>query len=161
VILIANLLAVSLLLVAGCVSTPTGTEQKFAAHSEALTSQRQEVVRSARAMVGTPYRYGGASPEKGFDCSGLVHYIYLQAGREVPRTVSQQKKFARPVKLPGVRPGDLLFFDTSADGGHIGIYLGEGRFIHAPSTGGSVRIDRLDNAYWRSRVLGAGGVPGV
>ena len=157
-ILIANILVASLLFMVGCSSISNGAEREFIPQSETINSQRQEVVRRARAMVGTPYLYGGASPDTGFDCSGLVHYIYLQTGRTLPRTASQQLKHAKPVKLSQVRPADLLFFDTRVDGGHIGIYLGEGRFIHAPSTGGKVRIDRLNNAYWRNRVLGAGGV---
>jgi len=155
---IGPLLAASLLLLWGCSSAPNDDGLDTSAKDE---GQRQEVVDNATALIGTPYRYGGANPDRGFDCSGLVHYVYLQAGRKVPRTVSRQKKYARPVQLSQVRPGDLLFFDTRADGGHIGIYLGEGRFVHAPSTGGSVRIDRLNDAYWRNRVLGAGGVPGV
>lgn len=161
VILIIHVLIASLLVLAGCGGTPTGADRELASHPGTISSQRQVVVRSALDIVGTPYLYGGASPNTGFDCSGLVHYTYLQAGRQVPRTVSQQKRYFKPVKLSRVRPGDLLFFDTRADGGHIGIYLGEGRFIHAPSTGGSVRIDRLNDAYWKERVLGAGGIPGA
>jgi len=155
---IGSLLAASLLLLWGCSSAPTDTGWDSSAKSGVDDRQRQEVVDNATALIGTPYRYGGANPDRGFDCSGLVHYVYLQAGRKVPRTVSLQKKYARPIKLSQVRPGDLLFFDTRVDGGHIGIYLGDGRFVHAPSTGGSVRIDRLNDAYWRNRVRGAGGV---
>lgn len=115
-----------------------------------------EVVASARRVIGTPYRFGGATPARGFDCSGLVQYSYSQAGLQAPRTVLQQKREARPRDLVKLQPGDLVFFDTRYKGGHVGIFAGDGQFIHAPSSGGRVRIDQLDDPYWRRRIVGAG-----
>jgi len=115
-----------------------------------------EVVATARRVIGTPYHFGGATPEQGFDCSGLVQYSYSQAGLRAPRTVSQQKREARPRDLVNLQPGDLVFFDTRYKGGHVGIFAGSGQFIHAPSNGGRVRIDQLDDPYWRRRIVGTG-----
>jgi cell wall-associated NlpC family hydrolase len=111
-------------------------------------------------LIGTPYRYGGTSPERGFDCSGLVQYAYARAGVRIPRTVARQWRQAHPVAWSTLRPGDLVFFDTSAKGGHVGVYVGNGEFIHAPSSGGRVRRDRLDNPYWRPRIRGLGSFAG-
>jgi len=143
-----------LILLAGC-GGRAAVEQPVA-NGGAGTGGKDEVVASARRVIGTRYRFGGASPQQGFDCSGLVQYSYLQAGRQVPRTVSQQKREARPRALVNLQPGDLLFFDTRYKGGHVGIFAGDGQFIHAPSSGGRVRIDRLDDPYWRRRIVGAG-----
>lgn len=107
------------------------------------------VVRHALAMVGRPYRAGGASPD-GFDCSGLVHYSFLRAGLPVPRDTRSLLQAGRPVETEALAPGDLVFFDQEGKkASHVGIYLGQGRFVHAPSTGGRVRVDRLDAPYWR------------
>lgn len=111
---------------------------------------------AAAAVVGTPYRYGGDSPA-GFDCSGLVYYAYLQAGKRPPRTTTEQYRLTRRVPVSGLRPGDLVFF--TIDGpkvSHVGIYAGDGRFIHAASSGKSVAYASLANPYWRERLTGAG-----
>ena len=100
-------------------------------------------------MVGKPYKYGGASPA-GFDCSGLVHYSYRQAGLSVPRSTAEQRRLSQRIKQAELKPGDLLFFDERGKKhSHVGIYVGDGRFVHAPSSGKSVRNDTLDNPYWR------------
>ncbi len=104
---------------------------------------------TAEAMVGKPYKYGGSSPG-GFDCSGLVQYSYRKAGIKLPRATGAQLGFAAPVRLRDLRRGDLLFFDE--DGGrnsHVGIYLGDGQFVHAPSSGGIVRVEKLDSSHWK------------
>lgn len=107
------------------------------------------VVRHALAMVGRPYRAGGAGPD-GFDCSGLVHYSFLRAGLPVPRDTRSLLQAGRPVETEALAPGDLVFFDQEGKkASHVGIYLGQGRFVHAPSTGGRVRVDRLDAPHWR------------
>jgi cell wall-associated NlpC family hydrolase len=117
---------------------------------------RVTVIETARAMLGTPYRYGGASP-RGFDCSGLVWYSHRQAGIEVPRTARRQMSAARPVGSRDLHPGDLLFFGISPSKSyHVGIYLGAGAFIHAPSSGGVVSRANLQNPYWSARLLGKG-----
>jgi len=103
-------------------------------------------------MVGRPYKYGGASPS-GFDCSGLVHYGYQQAGVTLPRDTSQLRQASRPVKVSGLRRGDLLFFDQEGKkNSHVGIYLGDGQFVHAPSSGKHVRKDTLDGPYWKKHL---------
>jgi cell wall-associated NlpC family hydrolase len=108
-----------------------------------------EAASHAAKMVGKPYKYGGASPA-GFDCSGLVLYSYKQAGARLPHSTEQQRSTARPVKLADLRKGDLLFFNQQGKKfGHVAIYVGDGRFVHAPSSGKSVRADRLDNPYWK------------
>jgi len=103
-------------------------------------------------MLGRLYRFGGSSPS-GFDCSGLVHFSYQQAGAAVPRSTEQQRLASRPVKLAELRRGDLLFFNQEGKKyGHVAIYLGDGRFVHSPSSGKSVRSDRLDSPYWRKHL---------
>lgn len=111
--------------------------------------QAEKVVTLAKSLVGTPYRYGGCNP-KGFDCSGLVQYVYRHAaGVQLPRTSKGQ--FARTVKVPlgQEAPGDLLFYDIKGSApSHVGIYLGKGAFVHAPSTGGAVKISDGNERYW-------------
>ena len=103
-------------------------------------------------MVGKPYKYGGSSPS-GFDCSGLVSYSFRQAGVALPHNTTQQRTTSRLIKVAELRRGDLLFFDQEGKKhGHVGIYLGEGRFVHAPSSGKSVRTDALSNPYWKKHL---------
>ena len=106
-------------------------------------------------MLGKPYRFGGASP-RGFDCSGLVYYSYNRAGYSVPRTSQLQYQQSLPVKLSHLQEGDLLFFRIEGKVSHVGVYLGENRFIHAPSSGKRVSIASLDNPYWKDRFTKAG-----
>jgi cell wall-associated NlpC family hydrolase len=109
----------------------------------------------AIALVGTPYRYGGNTPQGGFDCSGLVGYVFRDAaGVELPRTSSAMGALDRR-KLAGdaLQPGDLVFFAEGRKVGHVGIYVGERRFVHAPNTGGTVRLDSLDGAWWREHFV--------
>lgn len=108
------------------------------------------------ALTGVPYRYGGATPDTGFDCSGFVHYVYQASGRAVPRTTHELSQFGREIAKEALQPGDLVFFDTlRRPFSHIGIYLGDQRFIHAPSHGGHVEIVRLSDRYWLTRYNGA------
>jgi cell wall-associated NlpC family hydrolase len=114
---------------------------------------------TALALLGTSYRLGGQDPASGFDCSGLVRYVFAQHAIDVPRTVTEQFAVGRVVAPGEVRAGDLLFFTTTSPGPtHVGIALGpvgQGEFVHAPGTGGAVRIERFDTPYWRARWLGA------
>ena len=111
----------------------------------------------AMGLLGVPYRYGGASPERGFDCSGLVYYVLRHSGAEVPRLTNEQYTQSLPVGLTELRPGDLVFFRTEGlSVSHVGIYLGDEQFIHAPSSGRAVTIERLDVPYWRERFLRGG-----
>lgn len=109
-------------------------------------------------MLGVPYRFGGRSPTRGFDCSGLVQYAYSQAGIEVPRTTGEQYRAALPIKRQALQPGDVVFFRTRGRRfvSHVGIYLGEGEFIHAPSSGKHVSIDSLKDDYWRRHYTSGG-----
>jgi cell wall-associated NlpC family hydrolase len=111
---------------------------------------------AAESRIGTPYRYGGSGPDA-FDCSGLVAYAYQQAGVTVPRTAAQQYAVARSVPRRDLRPGDLVFFRLSGrEVSHVGIYAGDGQFVHAPQTGGQVRTANLDDDWYRERYAGAG-----
>jgi cell wall-associated NlpC family hydrolase len=114
-----------------------------------------EVAFMALALVGTPYAPGGASPETGFDCSGLVAYVYARAlRRELPRNTFDLARSGAAVS--DLQPGDLLFYNTQRRAfSHVGIYLGESRFVHAPSTGGAVRIEDMRLDYWARRFDGA------
>lgn len=114
-----------------------------------LSHRANDVLLRALGLVGTPYRYGGNTPAGGFDCSGLVGFVFREAaGLQLPRTTSGLMDLrATPVPRDRLRPGDLVLFRLDG-GGHVGIYVGEGRFVHAPSAGGTVRMDRLDLPYW-------------
>lgn len=107
----------------------------------------------ALKMVGKPYRYGGASPSRGFDCSGLVQYSYAHAGVNLPHNTDAQWRISEPVRRAELRRGDLIFFDEKRGrNSHVGIYVGNGAFVHAPSSGKKVRRDRLDSPYWRKHL---------
>ena len=122
-----------------------------------LASRTQDVLMRALSLTGIDYKYGGNSPETGFDCSGFVRYVFSQAANltlpPTARAISQTGKFVEKSEL---QPGDLVFFNTLKTAfSHVGIYLGNNRFIHAPRTGGQVRIESMDNSYWLSRFNGA------
>ena len=122
---------------------------------------RYPILSEALEQLGTPYRFGGESPATGFDCSGLIAYSAEHSvGLKLPRNAAGQATIGIPVSRNDLRPGDLVFFDTmGARYSHVGIYLGADRFVHAPSTGGVVRIDDLTIAYWSSRYTGARRIP--
>ena len=107
--------------------------------------------------LGIDYRGGGASPATGFDCSGLVAHVFREAyGMRVPRNTRAQSETGIPVSLTELQPGDLVFYDTLARPfSHVGIYLGDGKFVHAPKSGSKVRIEHLSSAYWSKRFSGA------
>jgi cell wall-associated NlpC family hydrolase len=115
------------------------------------------VLMRAISLVGTPYRYGGNTPDGGFDCSGLVNYVYRDTlDLRLPRTSRDLAAYQGPKISPRrLTAADLVFFGSRGKVTHVGIYVGEGRFVHAPSTGGTVRLDRLDGAYWRDHYSGA------
>lgn len=112
-----------------------------------------KIVTLVRAQVGAPYLYGGNSP-KGFDCSGLAYYVYGQTGVSVPRTAEAQLDWLPRVQRQDLQPGDLVFFQM-AGLVHVGIYIGDETFVHAPETGKPVSIARLDSDYWSERYIGA------
>lgn len=115
------------------------------------------VLMRALSLVGTPYRYGGNTPETGFDCSGLVNYVFRDVlDLRLPRTSRELAAWQGPKIDPEkLAAADLVFFGNGREVTHVGIYVGEGRFVHAPSSGGTVRLDHLDAPYWRSRYTGA------
>ena len=120
------------------------------------TDAGMRIVAISEQMLGTPYRYGGESPQ-GFDCSGLVRYAYRQVGIEVPRSSRMLYRQATNVPLNKLQPGDLLFFKIDYRSiSHVGIYTKNLNFIHAPSSGKKVKISRLDSNYWAPRLAGAG-----
>lgn len=110
----------------------------------------------AESQLGAPYRFGGDSP-RGFDCSGLVRYVFEQAGITVPRTAQQLQQAAAPVPADRLQPGDLVFFRiASGPVDHVGIYVGDGAFVHAPRSGRPVRSELLGDNYYQRRYAGAG-----
>lgn len=115
------------------------------------------VLMRAISLVGTPYRYGGNTPEGGFDCSGLVNYVYRDMlDLRLPRTSRELAQVQGPRIAPDrLASGDLVFFGSAGAVSHVGIYVGEGRFVHAPNSGGTVRLDRLDGHWWRDHYSGA------
>jgi cell wall-associated NlpC family hydrolase len=114
-----------------------------------------ELLASALALRGTPYRNGGTDL-KGFDCSGFVRYVFAQVGQQLPREVRDQFAVGTPVKREEVQPGDLVFFQTVSPGAsHVGIALGNDEFVHAPSSRGVVRTERYTVTYWSTRWVGA------
>jgi len=143
---------------AACSSTPTAREDVTSANARYASADDEAASRAARNasnMVGKPYRYGGNSPT-GFDCSGLVQYSYQRAGISVPRTTRSQLKAGISVPAHSLRAGDLVFFDQEGRKySHVGIYIGDGRFVHAPSSGKKVRVDRLDKRYWEKHFVAA------
>ena len=156
VLLVATLAAA----LVGCGSEPVRSANDWApVHAPAAgPGPGQRAVYAAYRQLGTRYRYGGDTPD-GFDCSGLVQYAYRRAGIAIPRTTHQQLRRAHPVALSALRPGDLLFFRVSREKiSHVAIYAGEGRFIHAPSSGKEVSYASLDNPFWRQRFIAAGRV---
>lgn len=168
------LLGVAAALSAACATTPVPQQNSSAFHkssigdleplfedsySEIQMGGIDEVLFHAISLMGTPYKWGGNTPEEGFDCSGLIRYVFDEsAGVRLPRTTAQMISAPAPsVSRNRLQSGDVVFFATN--GGrrvsHAGIYVGEGRFIHAPSAGSNVRIDKLENPYWSRAYISA------
>ena len=139
-------------LLAGCAGAPERVE---APAPRASDETARRAVAYAREMIGKPYRYAGDTPA-GFDCSGLVRYSFGRAGIGMPRATPAQRKATTLISLRSLRAGDLVFFDQEGKkASHVGIYLGDGRFVHAPSTGGRVRTDSLDAEFWKKHFVEA------
>lgn len=124
---------------------------------QTLTKTRQIIVIHAIENIGEPYAWGGKSPDLGFDCSGLVFYTHGKADLCVPRTAKEQFKKGRPISKPALEPGDLVFFTIpkKKTGIHVGIFIGNDQFVHAPGRGRQVRLARLSNAYFKQHFKGA------
>ena len=151
------LAALVLLALAGCstawqgrVATGPGPTEvvaaKSAGHKAASIALRQ---------VGIPYRYGGRTPS-GFDCSGLVQYSYSKAGKFVPRTTGQLWSALQPVATAEMKPGDVLFFRIKGKMSHVGLYLGDSQFVHAPSSGRTVSVASLATPFYSGSFIRAG-----
>lgn len=121
-----------------------------------------EVVLQALALLGTPYRWAGQSPSGGFDCSGLVSHVVQQAlGIALPRSAAAMSRIGAAIERSALHAGDLLFFVTRRTGvSHVGIYIGDGRFVHATRSGGEVRVSALGERYWSTRYAGARRIAG-
>jgi hypothetical protein len=167
----------ALLLLAACASTPPGGSSMSAREKSKGTHitvsrayapppgfphfvdhsiGREEISIEAMALVGVPYRWGGNTPDSGFDCSGLVRYVVSRAASvNLPRVTADMSERGVSIDPDEIAPGDLIFFNTTGRAhSHVGIYVGKLRFVNAPSTGGTVRIDYLTNPYWASRFDG-------
>jgi cell wall-associated NlpC family hydrolase len=143
----------------GCATTVVLIPDSPAAYSAKkphLAAARQSVVETALSLLGTPYRYGGAS-RRGFDCSGLLKYVYKESvGIKIPRHSRAQARTGKPVSPSKLAPADILLFKIKGQKSlHIGMYIGNGKFIHAPSSGGKVNIQKLKAKYWKRSLRGA------
>jgi len=116
-----------------------------------------EITTYALSLIGVDYRFGGNTPDQGLDCSGLIRYVFQQAtGLSLPRSAREQARIGESVSKDKLQPGDLVFFNTRRfQFSHVGLYIGDNRFIHAPSSGGAVQVVSLDNIYWQKAFNGA------
>jgi len=156
--LLATLLGLAAL-VTGCASAPPApatTGRVTVQPRPADESVGSAIAELAMGMVGTRYRYGGTDPVEGFDCSGLVFYAYSQAGYRVPRTSQELFRAVRKIAVGEADPGDLMFFQDQTKLSHVGIYVGDGRFVHAPASGQNVTIASLDSAYYQEHLVAVG-----
>ena len=149
-----TLLIPCVLLLAACGSSPT---RKVGAgdtvHTRAAHEKASEVVLFSLGLINTGYRFGGKNPEAGLDCSGMVSYVFDQAANlRLQGSAADLARLGRAVDMAQMQPGDLVFFNTgNRPHSHVGIYIGEGRFIHAPNSRGKVRIDSLTNGWFAAR----------
>lgn len=122
-----------------------------------LTNRASELAVQAMSMIGIRYKYGGNAPESGLDCSGLVRYVFRKtSGTELPRTSEEISRVGEKIDSADLQPGDLVFYNTLRRGfSHVGIYLGDNKFIHAPRAGAEVRVESMDIGYWKKRFNGA------
>ncbi|AOK00629.1 C40 family peptidase [Burkholderia vietnamiensis] len=122
-----------------------------------MAGKAGDVVVSALNMIGVRYRWGGNSPDSGLDCSGFVRYVFQDTlGMSLPRRAEEMSRVGEKVSMSNLKPGDLVFFNTMRRTfSHVGIYIGDNKFVHSPSTGSTVRVDDLDSGYWEKRFTGA------
>ena len=120
-------------------------------------AKTQEILINAMSLTGIKYKYGGSKPETGFDCSGFVRYVFSQATNlTLPPTARAISQIGKTVKKEELQPGDLVFFNTLKSAfSHVGIYVGDNKFIHAPRAGGEVRVENMQTSYWQNRYNGA------
>ena len=144
-------------------SLAEATRASVTAATTRMIDGTREVALFALSLVGIDYHFGGATPEQGLDCSGLIRYVFQEmTGVTLPRTAKELSRVGNSVRARDLEPGDLVFFNTRHFAfSHVGIYLGDDRFIHAPSRGGEVGVATLSNDYWRKRYNGARRLVGV
>lgn len=149
-----------LLVLAACSSVPTSPDGKWKRPDYASAADQRtanEIVMQAMSLLDTGYQFGGRNPEAGLDCSGMVSLVVERVtGRRLPHNAAQIAAQTRHIDRDELKPGDFVFFNTTGKTySHMGIYLGDGRFVHAPSSRGKVRLERLDLAYFSKRYTGA------
>ena len=122
-----------------------------------MAGKAGDVVVGALNMIGVRYRWGGNSPDSGLDCSGFVRYVFQDTlGMSLPRRAEEMSRVGEKVSMSNLKPGDLVFFNTMRRTfSHVGIYIGDNKFVHSPSTGSTIRVDDLDSGYWEKRFTGA------
>jgi cell wall-associated NlpC family hydrolase len=133
--------------------TPSALDEVF----ERFANRASDLVMQAMGFLGINYRYGGNTPESGLDCSGFVRLVFKEAwGSNLPRTSAELSRVGKPIAAKDLQPGDLVFYNTlKRSFSHVGIYLGDNKFIHSPSAGGKVRVESMTMDYWRKRFNGA------
>ncbi|MDR5750410.1 MULTISPECIES: C40 family peptidase [unclassified Caballeronia] len=134
-------------------SAPSGTKSFLSG----MASKAGDVVVGALNMIGVRYRWGGDTPDSGLDCSGFVRYVFQDTlGMTLPRRAEEMSRVGEKVRVSELKPGDLVFFNTMRRSfSHVGIYIGDNKFVHSPSTGSTIRVDDMENAYWEKRYTGA------
>ncbi len=145
------ILSLSAAVLTACSSAPPRGMPATAPRASGARAQiANAVLFRAMSLVGTPYRWGGNTPDSGFDCSGLVTYVFRDAaGLSLPRqSIAMSEVGARKLAADALQSGDLVFFESGRRIDHVGIYVGQGRFVHAPNRGGTVRLDSLDDTWW-------------
>lgn len=148
----------ALLLITGCSSfSSKNNSAKVAQFKQDTSVGTEDISITAIGLVGVPYRYGGNNPKGGFDCSGLIAYVYNKSANiKLPRTIQEMSSKGQSLGNQAPAPGDLVFFNTTGDKySHAGIYVGQGRFVHAPSAGGTVRLDFITTPYWAAKFIEA------
>jgi cell wall-associated NlpC family hydrolase len=122
-----------------------------------VASKAGEVVVGALNMIGVRYRWGGDTPDSGLDCSGFVRYVFQDTlGMNLPRRAAEMSRVGEKISARDLKPGDLVFFNTiRRTVSHVGIYIGDNKFVHSPSTGSTIRVDEMDTGYWEKRFSGA------
>jgi cell wall-associated NlpC family hydrolase len=134
-------------------SAPSGTKSFLSG----MASKAGDVVVGALNMIGVRYRWGGDTPDSGLDCSGFVRYVFQDTlGMTLPRRAEEMSRVGEKVRVSELKPGDLVFFNTMRRSfSHVGIYIGDNKFVHSPSTGSTIRVDDMENSYWEKRYTGA------
>ena len=147
------------LLISGCTplsstSNPQyGYNNQYSTSYRSLSPQRQQMMKIAHQSIGTRYKWGGETPREGFDCSGLMQHTYKLSGIRIPRTAAQQRDASHRISRSQLLPGDMIFFKTGRRSNHVGIYAGNGYFIHASSGSKRVKKEKLNTRYWNQHLV--------